>query len=234
MAAMPIKLWDLAGAEDDRRFSPHCWRTKMALAHKGLGVEAIPWRFTEKDAIAFSGQGLVPVILDDGREVHDSWAIACYLDEQYPDRPLFDGPQARALALVVKGWVDTLHGPVLRTILADLFAALHEKDRKYFRESREKRFGRTLEEVGGEPKKWIAELRTGLLPARQALVQQPYLSGAAPGFADYILFGAFQWARAVSPQRLLEPDDPVYAWRERMLDLHDGFARKAKGYPVWA
>jgi len=65
-------------------------------------------------------------------------------------------------------------------------------------------------------------------------VQEPHVCGQHPGFADYILFGAFQWARAVSPQRLLEPDDPVYAWRERMLDMYGGLARKAKGYEVWA
>ena len=58
-ANMAIKLYDLAGAETDRRFSPYCWRARMALAHKGLEVETIPWRFTEKDAIAFSGQGRV-------------------------------------------------------------------------------------------------------------------------------------------------------------------------------
>ena len=39
---MAITLYDLAGAEADRRFSPFCWRTKMALAHKGLEVETIP------------------------------------------------------------------------------------------------------------------------------------------------------------------------------------------------
>jgi hypothetical protein len=27
---------------------------------------------------------------------------------------------------------------------------------------------------------------------------------------------------------LLEPDDPVHAWRERMLDLFEGMGRKAK------
>lgn len=232
---MPIKLWDLAAAEDDRRFSPYCWRIKMALAHKGLEAETIPWRFTDKDAIGFSGQGLVPVIVDDGMEVHDSWAIAQHLDAKYPARPLFEGAQAKALAYVFKVWVEAnLHGPVLRAILPELFAAIHDRDKAYFRESREKRFGKTLEEAGGNPKQAIQELRTALLPVRKQLVEAPCVSGQAPGFADYILFGPFQWARALSPQRLLEPDDPVYAWRERMLDLHDGFARKAKGYPVWA
>ncbi len=116
---MAIKLYELAAAEDDRLFSPYCWRVKMALAHKGLSFETIPWRFTEKEAIAFSGSGTVPVMVDGERSVTDSWAIAQYLDEAYPDRP-----------------------------------------------------------------------------------------------------------------RLFEPEDPVYAWRERMLDLHGALGRKAKGYSV--
>ena len=32
--------------------------------------------------------------------------------------------------------------------------------------------------------------------------------------------------------RLLEPEDPVFKWRERMLELFGGYARNAKGYPV--
>ena len=60
---MRIKLYDLAGAEDARRFSPPCWRVKMALKHLGLQAEEIPWRFTEKEAISFSGQKLVPVLV---------------------------------------------------------------------------------------------------------------------------------------------------------------------------
>jgi glutathione S-transferase len=232
---MTMKMWDLAAAEDDRRFSPYCWRIKMALAHKGLEAETIPWRFTDTAAIAFSGQDKVPVLVDGEKVVHDSWAIARYLDEKVPAQPLFEGAQARSLAYVFKTWVEsTLHGPILRAVILDLFNALHEKDREYFRESREKRFGKTLEEVGGDPKKATADLRGALLPVRQQLVQEPFVSGQKPGFADYILFGTFQWARAVSPQRLLEPDDPVYAWRERMLDLHGGLARKAKGYEVWS
>ena len=232
---MTLKMWDLAAAEDDRRFSPYCWRIRMALAHKGLEAETIPWRFTDTEAIAFSGQDKVPVLVDGDKHVHDSWAIACHLEDEYPVKPLFGSEQARSLTYVFKFWTEsTIHPPVLRAVILDLFNALHAKDRKYFRESREKRFGKTLEEVGGDPKKAVADLRTALLPVRQQLVQEPHVCGQHPGFADYILFGAFQWARAVSPLRLLEPDDPVYAWRERMLDLHGGLARKAKGYEVWA
>jgi glutathione S-transferase len=76
---MMITLHDLAGADPALRFSPYCWRTKFALAHKGLPVDTVPWRFTDTDAIAFSGQGRVPVIQDEVTVVSDSWAIAEYL-----------------------------------------------------------------------------------------------------------------------------------------------------------
>jgi len=71
----------------------------MALAHKGFEVEAIPWRFSDKPLIAQYQWGRVPVLVDDGRGVVDSWAIANYLEDRYPDRPsLFGGDAGRALA----------------------------------------------------------------------------------------------------------------------------------------
>ena len=232
---MAIQLYDLAAAEDDRRFSPYCWRVKMALKHKGLDFEAIPWRFTEKERIAFTGSTTVPVIVDGSRAVYDSFEIAVYLDEAYPSRPgLFEGTESRALSLFMCHWAfRSLHPPLLRAMLMDLYKHLHEKDRAYFRESREKRLGARLEEAGADPKKWLAEFRGALEPLRPALAQASFICGKGPGFADYVVFGVFQWARSVSPLRLLEPDDPLYPWRERMLDLFGGYAREAKGYPVW-
>ena len=81
---MTVTLYELAGADPDLRFSPYCWRTRFALAHKGLPVDTVPWRFTDGAAIAFSGQGKVPVIQDGATVVSDSWAIADYLEEQAP------------------------------------------------------------------------------------------------------------------------------------------------------
>jgi hypothetical protein len=59
---MPLKLFELVGTDEARPFSPFCWRTRMALAHKGLDAESIPWRFTEKDAIAPHKSEKVPVL----------------------------------------------------------------------------------------------------------------------------------------------------------------------------
>jgi glutathione S-transferase len=226
------RLYDLAGADPARRFSPYCWRTKLALAHKGLEFETIPWRFTEKDVIAFSGQGRVPVLVDGDRTVFDSWAIANYLEDAYPDRPsLFGGDGGRAVSRLINSWADHVFvGAVARVVLMDIYERLHEKDKSYFRQSREQRFGKRLEEVAADRDGHIAALRQALEPVRITLAAQPYMGGTSPLYADYIVFGMLQWGRCISPTPLLAADDPVAAWRDRILDAFDGFARQAPAY----
>ncbi|MEJ1976146.1 MAG: glutathione S-transferase family protein [Acetobacteraceae bacterium] len=223
-------LYDLAGADEDRRFSPYCWRTRMALAHKGLSVDAVPWRFTEKDAIAFSGQGKVPVLKDGDRTIVDSWAIAVYLEEAYPDRPsLFGGPAAMAVTRFLNAWADRVLIPgIAPLIVSDIHDCLHEKDKSYFRTTREKAFGAPLESVSADRDARVAGLRRALDPLRTVLRTQPFLAGAAPSYADYIPFGAFQWARCTSSFALLEPDDPIAAWVGTLLEAFDGLAKNAR------
>jgi glutathione S-transferase len=226
---MPLRLYDLAGADPNLRFSPYCWRTKLALAHKGLAVETVPWRFTEKDVIAFSGQERVPVLVDGDKTISDSWAIACYLDDAYPDRPsLFGGTAARSPTRFLNSWADTVLNPgIVPFVLLDIFGKIHPKDRDYFRINREQRFGMSLEAYGGEREKRLPAFRQSLTPLRTTLAAQPFLGGERPAYADYIVFGGFQWARCISSFALLASDDPVFAWRERMLDAFDGMARRA-------
>ena len=145
---MPIKMYDLAGAESDRRFSPFCWRTRFALAHKELDVETIPWRYGDKALLAFANWERVPVIVDQGRSVVDSWAIASYLESAYPARPsLFEGPGGLGLARFYNAWADAVLNPALtRFVMLDAYNHLAPADQPYFRRSREERFGMTLEQ----------------------------------------------------------------------------------------
>jgi glutathione S-transferase len=78
----------------------------------------------------------------------------------------------------------------------------------------------------------VAAFRTSLNPLRLTLKAQPFIGGAQPLYADYALFGPFQWARCISPFQLLERDDPVRQWRDRLLDRFDGLARAAPAYDV--
>jgi glutathione S-transferase len=231
---MALKLFELVGTDATRPFSPFCWRTRMALAHKGLGVESIPWCFTEKDAIAPHKSDKVPVLLDDDTAVADSWVIANYLEDNYPDRPsLFGGEGGRAMGRMLNWWGDvTVIGGMFPLIVADIPSHLKPVDAAYFRKTREARFGKPLEEVTAGRDKAVEIFRKALDPMRLTLKTQKYLGGEAPNYADYIVFGGFQWARVVSPFKLLAGDDPVYAWRERLLDAFDGMARKSPGYEV--
>ena len=229
---MPITMYDLAGAEADRRFSPFCWRARMALAHKGLAVETVPWRFTEKDRLPQPNQGRVPVIVDDGRVIHDSNAIADYLDDRYADQPsLFGDETARALTRFVQNWTETvLQTGLIRLVLLDIYRHIGPEDQAYFRQDREKRFGTTLEAVVKDREARLPAFRASLDPLRRTVERQSFVAGKMPAYADYVVFGAFQWARAISDFELLAADDPVSAWRGRMLDLFDGLARRAPAY----
>ena len=226
---MSIVLYDLAGADPDLRFSPYCWRTRFALAHKGLPVETVPWRFTETEAIAFSRQAKVPVIRDGERVVADSWSIAEYLEEQYPSPGLFGGTTGRAHALFVNAWADAvLVGGIARFIVRDLFDVIDPKDRAYFRSSREARFGQTLEAVQDGREDRLAAFRDSLVPLRLVLRRQPWLGGTAPSYADHIVAGTLMWPHCASRFALLDAGDPVGSWFARVLDLYGGTGRSAR------
>ena len=229
---MAIILYDLAGAEADRRFSPFCWRTRMALAHKGLEVETVPWRFTEKDRLPQPNSGHVPVIVDDGHIVHDSSTIADYLENRYADHPsLFGSETGHALTRFIQNWTETVLQPgLIGFVVLDIHRHADSKDQAYFRKSREERFGTTLEEVVKDREGRLPAFRESLTPLRRTLERQDFISGKSPAYADYIVFGAFQWARAISEFELLADADPIAAWRGRMLNLFGGLARKGPAY----
>lgn len=223
----PIVLYDLVGA-DGRRFSPYCWRIKLALAHKRLPFETVATRFTDIPTIAGGGHATLPVIDDGGRLIADSFAIAQYLEATYPDRPsLFGGARGLAGIRFVESWVLTLHPMISRIVLLDIHGIVDEADKSYFRASRQKRFGQPLEAIVAGREARIASFNDALAPLKSMLRVQPFLGGEASDYADYCVFGTLQWARVVSPVDLLSAEPAIRTWFDRILDLHDGLARKA-------
>ena len=224
---MTILLYDLVGEDTSRPFSPHCWKTAMSLAHKGLEFRRMPTPFTSVPAVEGGVSKTVPVIRDGDEVVADSFTIALYLDEAYPDRPtLFGGEGGRAMARFIERWSQlTLHPYLGASVLTDIHARLAPPDQAYFRENREKRYGKTLEEVSAPREAQLAAFRASLEPLRNMLTYQPFIGGEAPLYPDYIVFGAFQWVRVMSPFPMLAGDDPISVWFERLLDLHAGLGR---------
>jgi glutathione S-transferase len=169
--AVARKLFELCGTETERVFSPFCWRTRMALAHKDIEAETIPWRFTEKDAIAPHQSDKVPVLLDGETSVADSWAIANYLEDTYPDRPsLFGGEGGRAMGRMLNWWGDTVVlGGIFPMIAADIHGLLRPVDQDYFRKTREARLGKTLEAAAANRDQAVEGFRNALNPMRLTL-----------------------------------------------------------------
>jgi glutathione S-transferase len=192
----------------------------------------VPWGFTEKDRLPQPNAGRVPVIVDGGNVGHDSTAIGDYLEEHYADRPtLFGGETGRALARFVQNWTETvLQAGIVPLIILDIHRHSRPQDQDYFRRSREERFGRTLEEVVRDREARLPAFRASFDPLRRIVERQDFLSGKMRGYADYIVFGAFQLARAISDFELQAAVDPVRAWRGRMLGLYGGLARRAPAY----
>jgi maleylpyruvate isomerase len=89
-------------------FSTNVERVALALAYKGLDAEPVEIDPEDRSpVVAASGQELVPVLDDDGRIVSDSTRILEYLEERYPDPPLYPrDPARRAECVLFVDWFN--------------------------------------------------------------------------------------------------------------------------------
>ena len=113
------------------RFSTNVERVTLALAHKGLEVDSV-WVDPDDRSIVerVSGQRLVPVIEDDGRVVVDSTAILRYLEERYPERPLYPADEARRAEMdVYIDWFNRVHKRPPNEMEAELLSARPDRER---------------------------------------------------------------------------------------------------------
>lgn len=226
---LAIILYDLVD-KDGRRYSPYGWRTRMALAHKGLHAAIeLCWHSDRK--LSFSGQSLVPVLVDGARVVNNSWSIARYLDEAYPDRPmLMEGAQGYSFARFFNLWIDTVIGrPLVRSLYLDIWESLHpDVDRNEFRKRREERNGATLEAMYVNRAKDFEELNRAIAPLNELLRSQPFVAGSSPAYVDYIVFGTLQMPRRLNDIDPLSPkQEEILRWRHAMRGLFDGLADSA-------
>ncbi|MEX2479765.1 MAG: glutathione S-transferase family protein [Gammaproteobacteria bacterium] len=227
---MPIQLYDLAAADPRIMFSPFCWRIRMALLHKGLEFEVLPWRFSDRSATAAAGFSSVPVIKDGETWVGDSWDIACYLDTAYPDRPLLmAGAEGVAHARLVAALCGKLIFPAaIRIALWQAYQILDPASQSYFRESREKMFGARLEDLHADEASGRAGLATALAPFDEVLGSCDYLKGDSPAYADYLLFGVLKWTDIVSSYAPIDLTSASGRWFTRLQTLYGGYAADAR------
>ncbi|HEY9698194.1 MAG TPA: glutathione S-transferase family protein [Trichocoleus sp.] len=100
--------------------SHYCEKVRLILDYKGLPYRKIDVTpgIGQLDIFRLSGQRQVPVLKDGNETIADSTAIAFYLDQKYPDRPIIPtDPQQRALCLIMEEWADESIGMNSRKLL---------------------------------------------------------------------------------------------------------------------
>lgn len=212
-----LELYDLVGM-NDLRFSPFCWRTKAVLAYKKIPYTNIPVRYMDKEKIAFSGQGAVPVLKENGAAVYDSWTIACYLEDKQSEPRIFPGLGLKEACRFFNRYIDyTLNPAIARVIVNDIYAIVDPIDRDYFRTTREQRLGMTFAEVAAGRDEFRARMQAALADLEATLAAQEYFFGLLT-YADFCAFGSLKWVTVVSQEPLFDKTPVLRAWWERIQE----------------
>ena len=114
------------------RFSTNVERVALALAHKGLEAESVWIDYADRSEVErVSGQGLVPVLVDDdGTVVTDSMEIVRHLEQRHPHPPLYPtDPARRAELLVFVDWFNRVWKLPPNAIEAELVAPEPDRER---------------------------------------------------------------------------------------------------------
>jgi glutathione S-transferase len=123
------------------RHSPFSRRTRLALAHKGLDCELREARESPAfrvEAAKLSPFRTVPVLVDDGRALGDSTAIAHWLDRAYPRAArLWPDGESAADVLQVAALVDVVLNGVI------------DVGTRYYALRKDPAFGAVTEEILG-------------------------------------------------------------------------------------
>jgi glutathione S-transferase len=213
-------LFDLA-TQSDKRPSPYCWRAKLALIHKGVEFESRAASYSEIPSLGDGSFKTLPVLNDADTWIGGSTNIAEYLEQRYFDTAaLFPDDPQRLFARFVEVWVDRgLQLQIFPLVAFAIWTDLPASEREYFRRTREYRLGTTLESARDQSVNNLPQIRQTLEPLRVILRSRKFLGGERPAYVDYLVFGALKWQRIVIDLPLIESNDAIDEWYERIDQL---------------
>lgn len=173
-------------------YSTNVERVALALAHKGLPVQSVQVDPNDRTELRrISGQDLVPVIVDDGKVVFDSMEIVRYLENKYPDKPLYPRVVARnAEMLVFIDWFNRVWKRPPNDIVSEM-----EKPQPD---------SKKIAEWGSTLTNWL-DLFESMLTGRS------YLMGDEFSAADIAAFPFLKYA-------LLRNEDDTYLFHKVLID----------------
>ena len=115
----------------DNPFSPFARKVRMVLDHKGLEFQSIDAlaKLEHEKLLAANVRGEVPVLIDDRVRVVNSSDIVAYLEDRYPDPPVF--PSDPALRASARSWercADTVLDAIVHDISIWVWPTHQRKD----------------------------------------------------------------------------------------------------------
>jgi len=145
--------------------SPNCLRVKIALHEKGLRYDTIPVDIRKGEQkkpefLKLNPYGKVPVIVDDGTVLFESYIINEYLDEKYPMPPLMPKDPSRRgrMRVLIDYGLNYIHAQYW-TLRGEFMKPETERDRTVIEETREKLRGllRYLEDAIGDKPYFVGD-----------------------------------------------------------------------------
>ncbi|KAI9258967.1 hypothetical protein BDA99DRAFT_514632 [Phascolomyces articulosus] len=203
-----IILYDLELSSPKEFWSPNTCKTRFALNYKGIPYKTVWLKFPEvrqeiPKLTKSKAHPTVPIIVDirnGNKVVQESWEIAKYLEEAYPDTPsLFNGNI---------GAHFFLHEYCSRRLLAKIFKlnvlTIAQKAGEYtqwFRETREQLFKMSLEKFVGDESVHAKAITENLDALGRVLKVYPYLTGNQVGWADICLASYLKFLHYMRPDQ---------------------------------
>ena len=214
-----ITLYELAG-KNDVRFSPPCWNVKLCLLYKNIDFETVGVGLSQKDIISFSNQKLVPIIKHQNGFVSDSWKIINWLDNNFDGPKLFINETTKNFSYFLNLWTSKQLLPILFKIIAhEIPNILEGDDLDHYLITREDFIKGPITKFKPVISDEIKKFRKLINPIRLLVKKNGFISGTSPGVEDFIFFGNFKWVYTCSSCKLLETEDEIYNWYEKVDKL---------------
>ncbi|GAA5946490.1 hypothetical protein JCM3765_000265 [Sporobolomyces pararoseus] len=249
----PIIFYDLVPAPDSKLFySPNTMKTRLSLAHKGVPFEtkAVTYSDTRtwlKEKTGFERVFCPMIELPDGKFIMDSWKIAEWLDETYPDAPSLFQPDTKAPIDVASpsltlaknfAWIfsegfgssDSQWSTFIELAAEPLRQLMEPEVAEYFSSDAKNGKGAWAAMLAKNQNDLLEHAKSSLLPLDSTLSRTEYLTGNNPGYVDYIAYGRYIMMRSVVPQLAKDvwENDSVPRVKEWLRRLENKFAAQLK------
>lgn len=213
---------------------PFCWKVKALLGYKQIPYEAVEVHPLNKKEIKFSKDyKKVPIFIDaGGNQVNDSTPIMQYIDEKYPETPVFSKNAAEHEREAK--WLKWADATLVRALPPLIYRNLRDSLQAFDYITQQEKFNwlqqRTIKYSGALVMTMVAKksakeqgianpethLKKCLEDWAEALGSGDYLGGSKPNAADLATFGILKSIETLPAFRWIQDNRKVWDWYRRV------------------